>query len=458
MPEPTTAGQYRPRAFTRAIGGSIMPAAKNTTRSAKNTTRSAKNTTRSTKRTTRSSRSTTPSHAKRTTPARGRRAGTTAIVLAGAGARGAYEAGILSVLVPRLLEEPGHRIVLVGTSAGAINTAILAAFESADKAVAAMTDLWETVDAGDVFTPIRDSALRTAARYAAEVLHLPARLNSLLDSRPLGSTMEQRLDWDQLDANLRGDGWVHTAGIVATSCARGRGVVFVQGEHLVVPKRDADVDYAKTTLRSEHVMASAAIPIAFRPVHIDAPSRQAGWYVDGGIKLNAPIKPALALGADRIVVVATTPDPAGPHARQVAPAAPDIFDSGTVVMHSLLVDRMADDIRALRRVNTLVAAGHGRGTTGYRAIPNLYLGPPKPGLISQTANEVFSRRYAGIHRPLSDLGLLGRLLGGTPDNHGELLSFVFFDREFHKALIDLGRKHATRALGPSGSPFPWAMP
>ena len=277
------------------------------------------------------------------------------------------------------------------------------------------------------------------------MLHLPGRLVSLLDSRPLGSTMEQRLDWDQLDRNLRGAGWVHTAGVVATSCARGRGTVFVQGKNLVTPKRDAEVDYAKTTLRSEHVMASAAIPVAFRPVLIEAPPKQRGWYIDGGVKVNAPIKPALALGVDRVAAVATTPDPAGRHAASQSPAEPDIFDAATVVMHALLVDRMADDIRALRRVNTLVSAGRSRTPGGYRAIPNLYLGPPKPGLISDTANDVFSSRYSGIKRPFSDLGLLGRLLAGTRENHGELLSFVFFDREFHKALIELGAKHACHA-------------
>ena len=382
--------------------------------------------------------------------------GTTAIVLAGAGARGAYEAGVLSVLVPRLLERPGQKIALVGTSAGAINTAILAAFENADKAVAAMTDLWTTVDAGDVISPIIESAPQTVARFAAELLHLTGRLTSLLDSRPLGTTMEQRLDWDQLDRNLRGDGWVHTAGIVATSCARGRGVVFVQGKDLDVPSQDFEVDYAKTVLRSSHVMASAAIPVAFRPVHVDAPPKHRGWYVDGGVKLNAPIKPALTLGADRVIVVATTPDPAGPHAKPIAPGEPDVFDASAVVMHSLLEDRMADDIRALRRVNTLVGKRRNHAN-GYRAIPNLYLGPPKSGLIGRLANEVFSRRYTGIHRPFSDLGLLGRMLGGSRESHGDLLSFLFFDREFHKALIDLGRTHATRTLGPTGSPLPWSL-
>ncbi|MGO9874628.1 MAG: hypothetical protein ACLPVY_12605 [Acidimicrobiia bacterium] len=37
-------------------------------------------------------------------------------------------------------------------------------------------------------------------------------------------------------------------------------------------------------------------------MQIDAPSRQRGWYIDGGVKLNARIKPALAQGADRVIV------------------------------------------------------------------------------------------------------------------------------------------------------------
>ena len=234
-------------------------------------------------------------------------------------------------------------------------------------------------------------------------------------------------------------------------------MVFLQGSNLVVPPRDEStgIDYAATKLGSQHVMASAAIPVAFRPVHVDGPEELRGWYVDGGIKLNAPIKPALSLGADRVVVVATTPDPFGPHASPVSPDEPDIFDASTVVMHALLVDRMADDIRALRRINALVPTGTAAAPSGHRLIPNLYLGPPAPGLISQTANRVFSSRYAGVHRPLSNLRMLGRLLGGTRESHGELLSFLFFDEEFHDALIELGRTHATQTLGPPGSPFPW---
>ena len=49
------------------------------------------------------------------------------LVLPGGGARGAYEAGALSVLIPAL-EARGERIEIVcGTSVGGINAAVVAA-------------------------------------------------------------------------------------------------------------------------------------------------------------------------------------------------------------------------------------------------------------------------------------------------------------------------------------------
>jgi hypothetical protein len=41
-----------------------------------------------------------------------------AVIVAGAGARGSYEAGVLSVLVPRLREAVAGPLTFVGTSAG----------------------------------------------------------------------------------------------------------------------------------------------------------------------------------------------------------------------------------------------------------------------------------------------------------------------------------------------------
>src|SRR5438105_15898960 len=99
-----------------------------------------------------------------------------AIVLAGGGARGAYEIGALSVLLP-VLEERGERPeVIVGTSVGAINAAYLAA--TAGDPVARALDqgarLWSELGFDDVLRPLLSgAALRTALGSVGQFLGIP---------------------------------------------------------------------------------------------------------------------------------------------------------------------------------------------------------------------------------------------------------------------------------------------
>jgi len=46
-------------------------------------------------------------------------------------------------------------------------------------------------------------------------------------------------------------------------------------------------------LNAGHVLASSAIPVAFPPVQVSDPGPAAGWYVDGGVRLNRPLHPAV---------------------------------------------------------------------------------------------------------------------------------------------------------------------
>ena len=77
----------------------------------------------------------------------------TGLVLAGAVARGAYEAGALSVLLPFLESHNERPTILVGTSAGAINAAFLAsrADQSADAATRELIELWQGIKRKEVF-------------------------------------------------------------------------------------------------------------------------------------------------------------------------------------------------------------------------------------------------------------------------------------------------------------------
>ncbi|HEX9529624.1 MAG TPA: patatin-like phospholipase family protein, partial [Acidimicrobiales bacterium] len=362
----------------------------------------------------------------------------TGVVVAGAGARGAYEAGALSVLLPELeRQEPDQRFVVVGTSAGAINAAVLASTESPKEGADALTEFWDDFQVDDVIGNLAATGAGDALKYLFEVVCHWSRLDSLLDSTPLRKTLADRIQWDAVDRNV-GRGWIDRVGIVCTCCDNGRTTVFTKG----APPTPADnlrgIDYVPVTLGPEHVSASTALPIVFRPAPIEGPGGGRRWYVDGGVNLNAPIKPAIDLGADRVAVVATNPDPDRPQSAPFGRGEPDVFDIGGAVVRSLLVDNMSEDVRTLRKVNRLVVAAGaaqprpaGAATSRqYTEIPSLYIGPPGPDDISRLANRVYGDRYDSVLKLTTKLGLLGRVIGGSADSHGDLMSFLFVDKLF----------------------------
>ena len=112
-----------------------------------------------------------------------------ALVLAGGGARGAYEAGALSVLLP-FLEERGERpTVVVGTSVGALTAAFVAgtAHKPARAATAEAIERWTAGEKGDVLGPVvlKQVPLTAARAVGSLVPGLGTTLLSLLDPQPL---------------------------------------------------------------------------------------------------------------------------------------------------------------------------------------------------------------------------------------------------------------------------------
>src|SRR5436305_10946092 len=229
------------------------------------------------------------------------------LVLAGGGARGAYEAGALSVLLPLLAERGERPTVLVGTSVGAINASYLAASRHLEAPVGASGGIsrWRDVTKSRVVRPLLPWQVPiTAARYAGELLSLPGvRLPSLLDPSPLADNIRDWIDFDQIARNVA-PGEVDAIALVATAAATGRTVVFAAGGELPSHRSHA-VEYVRARITADHVRASAAIPILFPAIEVHEPEEAAGWYFDGGTRLNTPIKPALDIGVERMVVVQT---------------------------------------------------------------------------------------------------------------------------------------------------------
>lgn len=214
---------------------------------------------------------------------------TTAFVLSGGGSHGAIQVGMLAAL-----EERGIRPdLLVGTSVGALNAAYLGAHGFGATSIERLAALWRHVRRSDVFPidPLRQ-ALALAGRRPS--LCSPAPLRRLIEANlPLGELEDARIP-------------VH---VVTTDVMSGLEVLLSSGDAVSA------------------VLASAAIPAVFPAVE-----RDGQFLVDGGVANNTAVSQAIALGADRIVVL-----PAG--VACALPAPPNAPVSAAMHALTLLIEQ-----------------------------------------------------------------------------------------------------------------------
>ncbi|MFJ8821479.1 patatin-like phospholipase family protein [Streptomyces sp. NPDC102467] len=380
------------------------------------------------------------------------------VVLAGAGARGAYEAGMLATLLPELDAAGQRPRTFVGTSAGSLNAVLFASLahlpaqQAADEAL----KIWRGITKNEVFKPFLSTALPgILLQYVSGLVNPSAQpLSAFLDTSPLKTMLKNKVDWNQLHANML-SGEVQAVAVATTACSSGRTEVFVEGPAAArLPLTDVDraVDYTQAVLNEDHVLASASIPGAFPPVRIDTAR---GWYMDGSVRLNAPIKPAISLGAKRVVVIATTPLRHLPRSRGRDEPAPSVMDVVAQITTGLMTDRMVEDTRTLGKVDELLKAGAKKVSPLGReySIIEYVFGGPVPGQLDQlneAATYVLDTHFRGTRRLTNpDLTMLATLLG-PGHSRGELLSYLFFEPEFIDRAIKLGQRDAQIILDEAG--------
>lgn len=381
------------------------------------------------------------------------------LVLAGGGARGAYEAGVLSTLLPWLEEKHAQRPdVVVGTSVGALNAAYIAANAQEGMATLAEQALetWRAISYRDVLEPLLSvGELTTFGRLAISLAFREVVPYSLLDPAPLATTLPKLIRFGDIHRNIA-HRELRACAVVATAAHTNRSVVFHDGG--VNPPSDErrGIDYVPTAISEDHVRASAAIPVAFPGVHVAGPAGARGWYFDGGTRLNTPIKPALKLQAERLIVIGLNSLAPAPKSRH----RPDLFDGASQIIQGLLVDPVVNDVETLATINeTLMHAGTATDQESRRkVIPYIFVAPKTPNRIGEIAAGVYDEYYGSLRGTLRspDLALLGRLIGaGRSSTRGELFSYLFFAPEFATRLIELGRADAKRWIEHSHDDGAW---
>jgi NTE family protein len=368
----------------------------------------------------------------------------TAVVLAGAGARGAYEAGLVAELLPQLKDTRPR--IFVGTSTGAINAVLLASLAhlSAEDARQQILDRWRVIDSTMVLGPAWISILKAAAQYVGALAGFDGP-SSLLDTGPLRHSLTQRalIDWDQVNDNIRA-GHVQALAVVATECGSGRTKVFYQtNSDDVRPGAKGNyqaIDYVRVDrLTPEHARASAAIPVIFPPVQLGS-SKQKRFYIDGGVRLNAPLKPAIDFGAQGVLVVSTDSRRYGMSEATDGRRPPSMQDQVLQIMRGAFADRMIEDVQVLldqnRTILHALQSAEGPTIGDKRYIPLIFGGPTSQeevrGVAAGALAEVL-RGGRGLRH--INFALLNLLTSVSPYSRPDLLSYVLFEPEFiHEAL------------------------
>ena len=350
--------------------------------------------------------------------------------------------------------------VIVGTSVGAINASYLAATvdRPVDEALEQGRDIWRNMGWESALKPLVSFAqLRIAARAIADALGLPSKGSwSMLDATPVRGTLEREVPFDGIRANVAA-GRLAAAAVVATRASTSLSVVFCDtaGEPPPADMRRG-ITYEKTArLGVDHVLASAAIPAAFPAIEVSDPASARGWYFDGGTRLNTPIRPALDLGAERLIVVALHSPWFG--AAPDNSRRPQVLDGVAQLLQGVLVDPLLNDLHTLTTINRLVEGGSPSGSS-FEQIPYILIAPASPFEIGEVAARVYAEHYRGLRRRRGSVARLGRFLDvADSPMRGELLSYLFFDPDFAAELMELGRTHARSWLAQPHDDGPWQV-
>jgi NTE family protein len=197
------------------------------------------------------------------------------LALQGGGAHGAFTWGVLD----RLMEEDWLRIDgISGTSAGAMNAAVLAdgyAEGGAEGARTALETFWRKVSKAAQFSPFQRGPLDVLlGRWTLDnspgfiAMDLMARLFSPYDLNPRGANPLRDILAESIHFDRLAQGSIKLF-VTATNVRTGQGRIFRNGE-----------------ITPDALLASACLPTMFHAVEIDGEA-----YWDGGYSGNPTITP-----------------------------------------------------------------------------------------------------------------------------------------------------------------------
>jgi NTE family protein len=362
-----------------------------------------------------------------------------AIALGGGGARAAYQAGVLRGIAARFPELATP--ILTGVSAGGLNVSFLANhLGTFRQKVDDLARLWKSLDFSDVFEVRPAQLMWQAARVGMRLsIGMPPgipRAAGMVNTEPLRQFLQRSLG--AVDGQLPGiaqnlaAGRLQAVALTALNYATGESVTFVEGRAITAWERPLRKSVS-TSLTVEHTMASAALPLLFPPVQIGE-----DWYGDGGIRLVAPLAPAVHLNPDRLLVISTHYDfPAETPVQRKSTLPPSPAVVLGAMYNAVFLDQLDQDVLQMHRINALVRKLPPQERLGLREIGTVVIRPSRD--IGKLANR-FEDKLPRMFRYLM------RRFGSRETNDQDFISTVMFQRDYIAELLALGELDATQQM------------
>ncbi len=370
----------------------------------------------------------------------------TALVLMGGGARTAYQVGVLRAMASILKLHPEVSKtfpfqLLIGTSAGAINSTCLAAWATQGmKAFEQLATFWNELRSADVYRLNISPWVRFNRLAVAWSLTRHARANgAILDNMPLVDTLHRGIKLDGIEEALRTrvlaavavTGSSYSSGIHWTFCQTAKNAPFRGWSR---PGRRAEF----TPITIEHLMASSAIPFLF-PATALWVNGQREFFGDGSMRQISPLSPAMHLGARKILVVGVgQPERPAVGAAEKSTAALRGTTLGSIFGHtmaSVFHDTLHADVEQTRRVtNTLNQLPRDAANAlPYKPVDVMAISPTES--LDALAQQHIKELPTATRHALSGLGILN---GGG----GVLASYLLFEPGFVQTLMAMGESDA----------------